>query len=75
VTLRAGYYNAAKPRWRAVVRNDGYPWYVCLHEHVDGPEATRCARTDLAAIKLASDGKGPWPEGWVTFEPSKHMGL
>ena len=70
MTLRAGSYNANRPDWRGLVRNDGSPWYECLHtHHCDARDARDCARQALAALvaRQGMDPKPPLPEGWVVF--------
>ncbi len=69
MTLRAGSYNAARPRWRGVLREDSYPAMVCTHQHRDQAEATRCARDALAAVRAAGV-HGPLPAGWLAWDPS-----
>jgi hypothetical protein len=70
VTLRAGSYNAAKPRWRGIIRNDGAPWYGCWHsDHHTPKEARACADRALPAVKefVKTDGKTPFPDGWESL--------
>lgn len=51
MTLRPGSFNARKPVWRGVLRDDGIPCYVCSHDdHEDQRAATACARS--AAVQL-----------------------
>jgi hypothetical protein len=67
MAMRAGSYNAAKPAWRGVIRDGGYPAYICVHaSHGSQPEATACARAALAVIRATS---GPLPRGWVAYQP------
>ena len=67
MTLRAGSHNAAQPLWRGVIRDDGYPAYVCVHRnHASQPEATACARGALAALHATP---GQLPTGWTHYTP------
>ncbi len=80
MTLRAGSYDASRPRRRGVIRNDSYPWYVCAHEHASFPEAKECARAALPAIKrLDPENKGlhkaDLPEGWFIYNRDCNPGL
>jgi hypothetical protein len=57
MTLRAGYYDAAKPDWRGIIRQDSYGWYRCWgHNHQTSREATKCARDALPGIKALGEG-------------------
>lgn len=85
MTLRPGSYNASRPRWRGVIRGDGYPWYVCVHEHESQREATACAKAAREAIKgtpldarfgvVAPTADCPLPEGWEVFSYRRHADL
>lgn len=72
MTLRAGSYNAEKPRWQGVIRNDSWPAYVCYHwgenEHPDPRSARDCAKRALAYIKANNQ----LPEGWAPSESDKN---
>lgn len=77
MTLRAGSYDASRPRLRGVIRDDGDAWYACSHEHGDRAEARECARAALPAVKevrpnfLKHDPlliDGLLPEGWRVFD-------
>ena len=75
MTLRAGMYDASRPRFRGVIRNDSYPWYVCSEEHNDPDEARTCSRRALLEVKkLDPENKGlrtrDLPEGWHVFNRS-----
>jgi hypothetical protein len=80
MTLRAGSYDASRPRRRGVIRNDSYPWYACAHEHASFPEAKECAREALKIIRERDpENKGlhhhELPEGWRSFSREHHAGL
>lgn len=80
MTLRAGKYDASRPRWRAVLRNDGYPWYVCRHDHPDKDSAGACARRALPLVRAADpENKGlktaELPEGWHVYAREFDSGL
>jgi len=65
MTLRAGSFDANKPDWRGVIRENGYPWYVCYHrDHLSTAEARKCARD---AMEWMKENEG-LPEGWITYE-------
>lgn len=67
MTLRPGSYNAARPVWRGVIRQDGYPWYVCNHnDHPEQRHATECARKAHELIK-SSPVDQPLPDGWDVY--------
>ena len=75
MTLRAGSYNASRPRLRGVIRDDGDAWYACSHDHCDRAEARECAKAALPAVKEIRLGflqlgahAGPLPEGWRVFD-------
>lgn len=66
MTLRAGTYDAAIPQRRGVIRNDGGPWWTCLHNHASWPEAKDCARAALLFIQSnnpKATGSHPDPDG------------
>ena len=68
MNLRAGSYNAQRPVWRGVIRNEGWAWYVCTHNTHDRPsDARACAQTALPALRVRDhqDPTAPMPEGWV----------
>jgi hypothetical protein len=72
MTLRPGWYDASALRPRAVVRNDGTPWFVCTHKHGTSKEATQCARDATPALK-AIDTTRPLqdsdlPPGWKVYD-------
>jgi hypothetical protein len=74
VTLRAGTYNANQPSWRGVIRDDGFPWYVCTHRnHADDRDAKRCAREALPALKNRdhANADAPLPDGWRVYVPGE----
>jgi hypothetical protein len=82
VTLRPGSYNASRPRFRGVIRGDGYPWYACAHTtHERQREATACSKAAREAIRGTlwesggPDPGSPLPEGWEVFEYGRHAGL
>jgi hypothetical protein len=69
VTLRPGSYDANPPLYRGVIRNDSFPWYVCIHnDHDTTREARACAADALAQIKAAPDNAPP-PDGGGRWEP------
>lgn len=72
MALRAGSYSASRPRIRGVIREDGYPAYVCIHEHSTFPEARECARTVLKS--MGQSMTGPLPEGWREYIREFHTG-
>jgi hypothetical protein len=64
MAYRAGSYDAAKPIWRGVIRDDSYPAFVCNHDdHKNQREATVCSRAALAQIKKDNS----LPPGWVEW--------
>lgn len=76
MTLRAGNYNASRPRPRAVIRNDSYPWYTCSHNHPNFREASTCALEALPLIKAwVKDHTQPFPPGWHDFNPARDTNL
>lgn len=75
MTLRPGSYNASRPRPRGVIRNDSYPWFVCVHEHASYPEAKQCARDAHEAIKHDDTGEAPLPDGWEVFNRRWHVDI
>lgn len=77
MTLRAGSYDASRPRKRGVIREDSYPAYVCIHEHKDFPEAKECARAALAVVRQRSGEDipvTPLPQGWREYFREYHTG-
>jgi hypothetical protein len=69
VTMRAGSYDRSKPDWRGIIRDDGWPVYVCLHTNHEGREAaTKCARGALPKIK-----DGTLPAGWTLSEQVRQV--
>ena len=81
MTLRAGMYDASRPRFRGVIRYNSYPWYVCGHEHPDSDAARVCSRNALQAIrKLDPDDLGlsttaELPESWHVYNKAYDGGL
>lgn len=70
MTLRAGSYNASEPKWRGVIRQDGWPWYVCIHnDHHKPSDARACADAALPTLKARdhTDPGAPLPDGWVIY--------
>ncbi len=59
-----GSYNAAKPKWRGVIRQGGYPVAVCIHPHPDQAHATACGRDAAKVFKAI----GTYPAGYVNFD-------
>jgi len=77
VTLRAGSYNATRPDWRGVIRNDGWPWYRCIHTHHGDPRDARdCARLALPVLldRDHSDPAAPLPAGWEVYPHHREGG-
>lgn len=77
MTLRAGMYDASRPRLRGVIRHDSYPWYVCEHDHPDPDAARVCSKNALAAIrKLDPEDHGlhtsDLPAGWCAYNKAYH---
>ena len=65
--LRAGSYNATRPDWRGIIRQDGWGWYRCTHRNHDGPQAARdCARAALPTLQARDhqNPAAPMPAGW-----------
>lgn len=76
MTLRAGNYNASRPRPRGVIRNDGSPWYACSHRHDSFREASTCALKALPLIKAwVKDQTLPFPTGWHDFNQVRDTNL
>lgn len=71
MALRAGSYNAEKPRWQGVIRDDGFPLYVCYHwgesGHAGPQEARECAKRALAYIKAHNK----LPTGWAPYRDGR----
>jgi hypothetical protein len=73
VALRAGRYNANTPAWRGIIRDDGYPWYVCIHTDHDERTSRECAKKALPALKARDpeDAEAPLPEGWIIAQDQR----
>lgn len=63
MALRTGTYNAARPVWRGILREDSAPAYVCEHSGHGVREAKECARQALAQVKATNT----LPDGWLSF--------
>ena len=66
MTLRAGSYNASRPDWRGIIRQDGWGWYRCTHRNHGPDGARRCAREALPALRTRDhqNPDAPMPDGW-----------
>lgn len=65
MALRAGSYDATKPLWRGVIRENSYPAFTCIHkDHPDQRAATQCAREALSYYR---DHNGVLPNGWTAY--------
>lgn len=64
MALRAGAYAVCE--WHGVIRDDGWPWYSCLHRHGSQKEAAACARDAAPALRARDhqDPEAPLPDGW-----------
>jgi hypothetical protein len=75
MTLRAGSYDFSAPKWRGIIRQDGSPWYVCMHSnHKKQSDAKACSAAALPAIKARDhkDPDAPLPEGWFVYIREYH---
>jgi hypothetical protein len=73
MTLRAGSYNARRPDWRGIIRQDGWGWYRCTHTSHGAPDAARdCARAALPVLRERDhhNPEAPMPEGWEVIPAS-----
>ena len=52
--LRAGNYNAAKPVWRGVIREDSSPWYTCTHDGHRSPAEAAVATGLVDSFKVTT---------------------
>lgn len=80
MTLRAGSYDASRPRYRGVIRHDSFAYYVCVHDHPDKDSSKVCSVKALAEIRAADPedrglGHGQLPEGWWPYFREYHSGL
>lgn len=64
MALRAGAFSSSI--WHGVVRNDGFAWYSCIHDHPNRTEATKCARDNIGALRSRDhqNPEAPLPKGW-----------
>lgn len=73
MAMRAGSYNAAKPKWQGLIRDSGWPLYECYHwgdQAHDGPASARkCAQEAVNHIRAT----GQLPEGWSLTEEARKV--
>lgn len=61
-----GSYNAARPVYRGVLRENRFPRYVCTHaDHENFAKARECAGVAHRMIKQDNT----LPAGWVPWSP------
>jgi hypothetical protein len=65
MALMAGSYSECV--WHGVLRDAGYPLYICLHRHNKQADAKECARRTKNYITETPDGT-PLPSMWVHYQ-------
>lgn len=65
MTLRPGSFNATRPSFRGIFREDSLGRYMCMHTgHEDARAARRCADEAIGQFKAT----GVLPAGWADIE-------